>query len=87
MATKCNHCAVLIYAGKGLKDKSYLGYHTDCVYSASDGNCVEQSNSQVDKTPAVIYSLGDSKTLNWKIRYTLQSLKGSNIWIDNKDDI
>ena len=84
---KFNHCTVLIYyTGKNLKEKLSLGYHKDCVCSMSDGSFVKQSNSQVMNTPVVIYSFGDSRTINWKTRRISESLKGRNVWVDNKYD-
>lgn len=42
--------------------------HTDCVYSPHDGKFKKQSNSQVENTPALIYSVGDERILNFKRR-------------------
>ena len=68
---KINHCTVFIdYMGKELKKKSSLNYHIDYVYySVSDGKFAGQSNSQVESTPGIIYSLDDIRTLNWKSRH------------------
>ena len=70
LSLEFNHCTVLIYyAGEHLKKKSSLGYHPDCVYSASNGKYVPKLNSQVENTPALIYSLGNTRTLKWKSRH------------------
>ena len=76
-----NHCTVLIYyAGSGLKEKSVLGYHTDCVYSAVSGEYISNKNTQVENTPAVIYSIGDTRELHWKVRKTALSKSGRKVW-------
>ena len=38
----------------------------DCTYSPIDGSFARKANYQVENTPAVIYSIGDSRVLNWK---------------------
>ena len=68
---KFNHCSILIYyAGSELKTESTLGMHYSCVYSVNDGSFTKNANSQVENTPAVIYSLGDSRILKWRKRNT-----------------
>ena len=82
-----NHCTVLIYyAGLGLKDKSSLGYHTDCVYSPVSGEYVSNKNTQLENTPAVIYSVGDERELHWKVRKTALSKSGRNVWVMLQND-
>lgn len=81
MDANFNHCTVLIYyAGLGLKNHSSLGYHTDCVYSPSTGDYVSKLNSQVINTPAVIYSIGDTRLLHWKARKRGYSKSGRTVW-------
>ena len=64
-----NHCTVIIYyAGDNLKESSKLGIHSDCVYSVRDGCYVKIDNSQIQNTPTVVYSLGDTRSLYWKRR-------------------
>ena len=64
-----NHCTVILYyAGENLKESSKLGIHSDCVYSVRDGCYVKKDNSQIQNTPTVIYSLGDTRSLHWKRR-------------------
>ena len=84
MDKKFNHCTILIYyAGEGLKQYSSLGYHTDCVYSPSTGEYVSKMNSQGKNTPAVIYSIGDTRRLRWKERKIGSSKCGRKIWEDS----
>ena len=74
---KFNHCSILIYyAGSDLKTESTLGMHCDCVYSVKDGSFTKNANSQVENTPAVIYTLGDSRILKWRKR-TTKLIRGS----------
>ena len=49
-------------------------------YSAANGEYIEKSNSQVANTPAVIYSIGDTRELNWKCRNIVISDSGRYIW-------
>ena len=82
---KFNHCTILIYyAGEGLKEYTKLGYHTDCVYSPSTGEYETKSNSQKVNTPAVIYSIGDKRRLNWKCRNVAKLKCGRNTWQKKK---
>ena len=76
-----NHCTVLLYyAGKGLKKTSSLGYHTDCVYSSSDGLFNKKANSQVENTATAIYSIGDTRELNWTKRRMNVFVNGRKTW-------
>ena len=84
MSQLFNHCSVILYyAGKGLKKLSSLGYHSDCVYSTQNGKFVSNSNSQVINTPTVIYSLGDSRTLNYRKRKLINGNNQRNEWLDD----
>ena len=59
--------------------------HCDCVYSVKDGSFTKNANSQVDNTPAVIYTLGDSRILKWRKRTTKQIIGRRKQWvIDDK---
>ena len=85
--TKFNHCTVLLYyAGKGLKKSTSLGYHTDCVYSPVTGEYVTKKNSQKENTPAIIYTIGDRRRLNWKCRHVSDNIKGRKVWKESNDD-
>ena len=50
-----------------------MGMHYDCVYSPTDGSFTRNDNYQVENTPAVIYSIGDTRVLNWKQGDIIQS--------------
>ena len=61
-----NHCtALLYYAGKDLKPKSYMPFHCDVTYN-NKGLYDELKNEQVENTPSVIITLGDSRQLKWQ---------------------
>ena len=78
---KFNHCTILLYyAGDGLKQNTSLGFHTDCVYSVHNGEYMSKSNSQVANTPAVIYSIGDTRYLKWQLRKIGISQSGRKVW-------
>ena len=47
---------------------------------------MEKSNSQVENTPDVIYSIGYTRKLNWKSRHISRSLNGRNVWVDNTNE-
>ena len=80
LSQKFNHCTILIYyAGEGLKKYTSLGYHTDCVYSPSTGEYSLHSNTQEQNTPAVIYSIGDKRRLNWRCRCVVESQSGKKL--------
>ena len=71
---KFNHCLVIFYyACVDLKDKSSLGFHSECVYSPISGELVTSSNSQLKNTPAAIPSIGDSGHLYWKRKIGLSN--------------
>ena len=75
-----NHCTVIIYyAGDNLKKQASLGMHADCVYSPRDGKFKKDSNSQVENTPAIIYSIGDERVLNFKRR----GMTKAGVWEDD----
>ena len=87
LSTKFNHCTVLIYyAGEGLKKSTSLGYHTDCVYSPVTGEYMTKLNSQKENTPAVIYSIGDKRILNWRCRSVSTNENGRKVWKQHNDN-
>ena len=84
MTHQFNHCSVILYyAGDGLKKSAKLGFHSDCVYSTQNGTFVSSANSQVINTPTVIYSLGDSRVLNWHRRTLSNDNTVRNHWIND----
>ena len=81
-----NHCTVLVYyAGECLKKHARLGMHSDCVYSVHNGSYVKKDNSQVENTPTVVYSLGDTRSLHWSRRKRIVTHKGRYIWECDKE--
>ena len=61
-----NHCTALIYfADKNLKPKSYMPFHCDVTYNHK-GIYDEVLNEQVERTPSVIITLGDTRELKWQ---------------------
>ena len=68
--TKLNHYTVLLHNNYPTsKTQSSLGYHTDCIYRLADFQYDKNRNIQINNTPAVIYSLSNSRQLNWKRRH------------------
>ena len=81
-----NHCTVLMYyAGDSLKSNAKLGMHSDCVYSAQNGTYIHKDNSQVQNTPTVVYSLGDTRLLHWNRRKRISSINGRTIWESDEE--
>ena len=67
LSQKFNHCTfIMYYAGANLKQNTSLRMHCDCIYSPTDDSFAKKANSKVENTPAVIYSIGDTRVLNWK---------------------
>ena len=54
--------------------------------SPTTGEYVTKHNSQKENTPAVIYSIGDKRRLNWKSRYISNNMKGRKVWKESNDD-
>ena len=81
-----NHCTVLLYyAGDSLKKHARMGKHSDCVYSVQNGCYVKKDNSQVQNTPTVIYSLGDTRSLHWTRRKRIATSNGRHVWECDQD--
>lgn len=75
-----NHCTVLVYyAGESLKNHARMGMHSNCVYSVQNGCYVKKDNSQVQNTPTVVYSLGDTWSLHWIRRQRIATTNGCTI--------
>ena len=76
-----NHCTVLLYyADDNTKRSSSMGYHSDCTYRLNDGKFDQARNCQVINTPTVVYTLGDTRSLNWKRRSSVKGDNGRYIW-------
>ena len=74
LSKKINYYTIIMYyAGANLKQSSSLGMHCDCIYSPTDGSFARKANSQVENTPAVIYSIGDCRVLNLKKQNIVKS--------------
>lgn len=58
----------MYFSGAHLKKHASLGMHTDCIYSPRDGKFTKDSNSHVENTPALIYSFGYERLINFKKR-------------------
>ena len=79
-----DNCSVIpYYFGVSFKEKSSLGFNSDCVYSPINGDFVTSSNSQVENTPSVIYSIGENFNLHWKRRKIGLSNTRHSKWIDD----
>ena len=63
----------MYYAGANLKKISSLGMHYAYVYYPTGGSFTRKANSQVENTPAAIYSIGDYRVLNWEKQNIVQS--------------
>ena len=88
LSQKFNHCTVIMYyTGTNLKQSSSLGMHCDCIYSPKDGSFVRKANSQVENTPAVIYSIGDTRVLNWGKRNIVKSKWSTDLTFSESYDI
>ena len=71
---------MLYYADENEKRSSSMGYHSDCTYRLNDGKFDTARNFQVINTPIVVYTLGDTRSLNWKRRCNVKGDNGRNIW-------
>lgn len=78
MGFKCdfNHCTILIYNGHSKNVNNKLSYHCDITYD-HNGKFVCNKNSQGQDTPALVYSLGDSRVLHF-IKRCVVNEKGLN---------
>ena len=59
-------------------------YHHDYDYSLKDCKFDTRINPQLKDTPTVVYTLGDSRTLNWKRRHVAKKKSTNN---DNSGEI
>ena len=76
---------LLYYSIPGVKEKCSIGIHSDNVYD-KNGIFSNNNNSQVESTPTVTLNLGDSRELNYYLRYSPVSLTSSKIgtWVQDK---
>ena len=65
-----NHCSILIYFGlHGYKKYSTLSSHCDNTYRPN-GEFVHRLNSQVENTPTITLTIGDSRIIHYHRRYS-----------------
>ena len=71
-----NSCTILIYRSlKDIKSESSMGWHCGSKYSTG-GKFKVKRNVQSYNTPVVIFTIGHSRYLSWRIRFTKRSEKG-----------
>jgi hypothetical protein len=76
-----NSVTALVYTGRDalpVNDGSSLGYHCDCNFSTT-GVFNERTNTQKERTPTVVVTLGDQRVLHMKKR----RVRASGKWSDN----
>ena len=77
-------CVILsYYSGDNLKKKSTMGFHCDNTYNRR-GKYMECSNSQIENTPIVIVSFGETRVLNFERLYSNKSSKGKHEWLKDE---
>ena len=71
LSVSFNHCTILLYfADKTLKPVSSMPFHCDVTYNHK-GQYVDSANEQIENTPSVIISLGDTRYLKWRLQICL----------------
>ena len=79
-----NHCTILLYYAKSnLKRYSSLGYHTDVTYD-HNGKYITSRNGQLEDTPTVVLTIGNSRKLNWQRQILVKGENGRRKWITDK---
>ena len=61
-----NHCTVLIYNPHMTNVNCKLSYHCDSKYNHK-GEFQSNKNTQGQNTPVIVYSMGDPRTLYYKM--------------------
>ena len=75
-----NTCTILLYHSlKNIKKESSMGWHCDSKYSLA-GNFSKQTNGQMINTPVVIFTIGSSRELHWRRRFTSVNCRGNKCW-------
>ena len=87
-STSFNHCtALLYYADPSLKKEAVMPFHCDITYNHK-GGYVDSKNEQVENTPTVIISLGDSRYLNFQCQICMINKKtGRMNWVVMKGNL
>ena len=80
--TVFNHCtALLYYADPSLKKEAVMPFHCDVTYNHK-GDYVDSKNEQIENTPTVIISLGDSRYLNFQCQMCMMNKKTGRLnWV------
>ena len=75
-----NSCMILLYYTKMSKETlSNMGFHCDSKYS-KNGIFLKSSNTQLENTPVVIFTIGSSRYLHWRKRHLSKNEKGHCVW-------
>ena len=85
--TVFNHCtALLYYSHPLLKKEAVMPFHCDVTYNHK-GEYVDNMNEQVENTPTVILTIGDSRYLNFQCQMSMVNNKtGRMKWVVMKDN-
>ena len=87
LSTMFNSCTILLYHSLGnIKKESSMGWHWDNKYSFN-GNFSRQQNGQTINTPVLIFTIGKSRLLHWRRRYTELQSNGRKSWKVEDDSI
>ena len=86
LSTVFNHCtALLYYSHPMLKKEAVMPFHCDVTYNHK-GEYVDNMNEQVENTPTVIITIGDSRYLNFQCQFSMINQKtGRMNWVAMKD--
>ena len=82
LSTVFNHCtALLYYSHPLLKKEAVMPFHCDVTYNHK-GDYVDSKNEQIENTPTVIISLGDSRYLNFQCQMCMMNKKTGRLnWV------
>ena len=76
LSNNFNTCTLLLYHTLAdIKKESSMGWHCDSRYSVS-GNFSAKLNGQMYNTPVVIFTIGKSRLLKWRKRFTIRNPNG-----------
>jgi len=71
-----NTCTILLYHSlPDIKKESSMGWHCDSRYSVL-GKFSDKLNGQMYNTPVIIFSIGKSRLLKWRKRFTVRNSSG-----------
>ena len=87
LSTVFNHCtALLYYSHPLLKKEAVMPFYCDVTYNHK-GDYVDHMNEQVENTPTVIITIGDSRYLNFQCQLSMVNKKtGRMHWVVMKDN-